>query len=59
VEQPAAALPVGLDTLQALGLALVSPDGLCFYLFEVASVLMLAALVGAVLRCDRGQKVGD
>jgi NADH-quinone oxidoreductase subunit J len=47
VEQPAATLPVGLDTLQALGIALVSPDAYVLP-FEVASVLMLAALVGAV-----------
>jgi NADH-quinone oxidoreductase subunit J len=47
VEQTAAALPVGLDTLQALGIALVSPDAYVLP-FEVASVLMLAALVGAV-----------
>jgi len=47
VDRTAAALPVGLDTVQALGTALVSPDGYVLP-FEVASVLMLAALVGAV-----------
>jgi NADH-quinone oxidoreductase subunit J len=40
-------MPVGLDTVQALGTALVSPDAYVLP-FEVASVLMLAALVGAV-----------
>jgi NADH-quinone oxidoreductase subunit J len=43
----AAALPVGLDTLRSLGTALVSPDAYVLP-FEVASVLLLAALVGAV-----------
>jgi NADH-quinone oxidoreductase subunit J len=40
-------LPVGFDAVTKLGNALVSPDA---YLvpFEVASVLLLAALVGAV-----------
>ena len=47
VDRTAAALPVGLDTVQALGTALVSPNGYVMP-FEVASVLMLAALVGAV-----------
>ena len=47
VDRTAAAMPVGLDTVQALGTALVSPDGYVLP-FEVASVLMLAALVGAV-----------
>jgi NADH-quinone oxidoreductase subunit J len=45
--QKAAALPVGLDTLRSLGNALVSPDAYVLP-FEVASVLLLAALVGAV-----------
>jgi NADH-quinone oxidoreductase subunit J len=47
VERSAAALPDGLDSVLALGTALVSSDA---YLmpFEVASVLLLAALVGAV-----------
>jgi NADH-quinone oxidoreductase subunit J len=43
----ASALPVGLDTLRSLGTALVSPDAYVLP-FEVASVLLLAALVGAV-----------
>jgi NADH-quinone oxidoreductase subunit J len=43
----AAALPVGLDTLRSLGTALVSPDAYVLP-FEVASILLLAALVGAV-----------
>jgi NADH-quinone oxidoreductase subunit J len=47
VNRTAMALPTGLDTVQALGTALVSPDGYVLP-FEVASVLMLAALVGAV-----------
>jgi NADH-quinone oxidoreductase subunit J len=47
VERSAASLPAGLDTVQALGTALVSPDAYVLP-FEVASVLMLAALVGAV-----------
>jgi len=47
VDRSAAALPAGLDTVQALGTALVSPDAYVLP-FEVASVLMLAALVGAV-----------
>lgn len=42
-----AALPQDLDTVQALGLALVSPDAYVLP-FEVASVLLLAALIGAV-----------
>lgn len=42
-----AALPAGLDAVNALGLALVSPDAYVLP-FEVASVLLLAALVGAV-----------
>lgn len=47
LNQGPAAMPVGLDTVQALGTALVSPDAYVLP-FEVASVLMLAALVGAV-----------
>ncbi len=47
VDRTAATMPVGLDTVQALGTALVSPDAYVLP-FEVASVLMLAALVGAV-----------
>ena len=47
VDRTATTLPAGLDTVQALGTALVSPDAYVLP-FEVASVLMLAALVGAV-----------
>jgi NADH-quinone oxidoreductase subunit J len=43
----AAALPSGFDTVGRLGEALVSPDAYVLP-FEVASVLLLAALVGAV-----------
>jgi NADH-quinone oxidoreductase subunit J len=45
--QTGAALPSGIDTLRSLGTALVSPDAYVLP-FEVASVLLLAALVGAV-----------
>ena len=45
--RPATVLPAGLDPVLALGSALVSPDAYVLP-FEVASVLMLAALVGAV-----------
>lgn len=47
VSRSALPLPAGLDTVQALGTALVSADAYVLP-FEVASVLMLAALVGAV-----------
>jgi NADH-quinone oxidoreductase subunit J len=52
LEQPAfnrtaGAIPAGVDTLRSLGTALVSPDAYVLP-FEVASVLLLAALVGAV-----------
>lgn len=43
----AAEMPVGVDTLRNLGIALVSPDAFVLP-FEVASILLLAALVGAV-----------
>lgn len=43
----AAAIPEGVDTLRNLGTALVSPDAFVLP-FEVASILLLAALVGAV-----------
>jgi NADH-quinone oxidoreductase subunit J len=42
-----AVLPVGLDTVLTLGNALVSPDAFVLP-FEVASLLLLAALVGSV-----------
>jgi NADH-quinone oxidoreductase subunit J len=47
VDRVAAALPEGLDSVRALGTALVSPDAYVLP-FEAASVLLLAALVGAV-----------
>jgi NADH-quinone oxidoreductase subunit J len=47
VDRQAAALPTSLDGVKALGTALVSPNAYVLP-FEVASVLMLAALVGAV-----------
>ncbi len=47
VGRTAVALPGGLDTILALGTALVSPDAYVLP-FEVASILLLAALVGAV-----------
>jgi NADH-quinone oxidoreductase subunit J len=47
VNRTAAAIPVGVDTLRNLGTALVSPDAYVLP-FEVASILLLAALVGAV-----------
>jgi NADH-quinone oxidoreductase subunit J len=51
----AAALPEGLDSVRALGHALVSADA---YLlpFEAASVLLLAALVGAVFVATTDRK---
>ncbi len=47
VNRTAAPLPQNVDLLKALGTALVSPDAYVLP-FEVASVLLLAALVGAV-----------
>jgi len=41
-------LPAGVDPLLALGIALVSPDGYVLP-FELASVLLLAALIGAIV----------
>jgi NADH-quinone oxidoreductase subunit J len=43
----AAAIPSGFDAINQLGNALTSPTGYVLP-FEVASVLLLAALVGAV-----------
>jgi NADH-quinone oxidoreductase subunit J len=40
-------IPANVDTLRLLGIALVSPDAFVLP-FEIASVLLLAALVGAV-----------
>jgi NADH-quinone oxidoreductase subunit J len=45
--QTAAAIPSGFDAVSALGEALISPDAFVLP-FEVASVLLVAALVGAV-----------
>lgn len=47
LNRTAAVMPRGLDTIRILGTALVSPDAFVLP-FEVASVLLLAALVGAV-----------
>ena len=47
VDRSADAIPQGVDTVLALGQALVSPDAYVLP-FEVASVLLLAALVGSV-----------
>lgn len=47
IHRTPAALPEDLDTVRALGTALVSPDAYVLP-FEVASILLLAALVGAV-----------
>ena len=43
----AAVFPSGFDAVGQLGKALISPDAFVLP-FEVASVLLLAALVGAV-----------
>jgi NADH-quinone oxidoreductase subunit J len=51
----AAAIPEGVDTLRNLGTALVSPDAFVLP-FEVASILMLAALVGAVYVASGNKK---
>lgn len=47
LSKTAADLPVGFDSVAALGEALVSPDAFVLP-FEVASVLLVAALIGAV-----------
>ncbi len=47
VNRLVSAFPAGFDPLRALGNALVSPDAYVLP-FEVASVLLLAALVGAI-----------
>ena len=51
----AADIPAGVDTLRNLGTALVSPDAFVLP-FEVASVLLLAALVGAVFIASGNKK---
>lgn len=45
---PGAPLAEGADPLRELGVALVSPDGYVLA-FELASVLLLAALIGAIV----------
>jgi NADH-quinone oxidoreductase subunit J len=47
LSKTAAAIPFGFDAVAELGNALVSPDAFVLP-FEVASVLLVAALVGAV-----------
>jgi NADH-quinone oxidoreductase subunit J len=47
LNRTAVAIPTSVDTLRNLGTALVSPDAFVLP-FEVASILLLAALVGAV-----------
>lgn len=47
-QTPLPELPVGVDYIQVLGTALVSPNAYVIP-FEIASVLLLAALVGAVV----------
>ncbi len=47
MSKTAAALPSGFDAMSELGTALVSPNAFVLP-FEIASVLLLAALVGAV-----------
>jgi NADH-quinone oxidoreductase subunit J len=42
------AMPANVDTIKVLGTALVSPNGYVIP-FEIASVLLLAALIGAVV----------
>lgn len=48
LQAPAAPLSDRFDTLRELGVALVSPDAYVLA-FELASVLLLAALIGAVV----------
>jgi NADH-quinone oxidoreductase subunit J len=45
---PLPAMPAGRDMVRELGIALVSPQGYVLP-FEVASVLLLAALIGAIV----------
>lgn len=48
-------IPAGTDTLQMLSFALVSPEAYVLP-FEVASILLLAALVGAVYIASASKK---
>jgi NADH-quinone oxidoreductase subunit J len=41
-------IPANVDTIKMLGTALVSPNGYVIP-FEIASVLLLAALIGSVV----------
>jgi NADH-quinone oxidoreductase subunit J len=45
---PLPELPAGIDPLQELGVALVAPNAFVLP-FELASILLLAALVGAII----------
>jgi NADH-quinone oxidoreductase subunit J len=47
MSRTAAELPLGFDSMSELGTALISPEAFVLP-FEAASVLLLAALVGAV-----------
>lgn len=51
----ATTIPAGVDTLRNLGTALVSPNEYVLP-FEVASILMLAALIGAVYVASSDKK---
>jgi NADH-quinone oxidoreductase subunit J len=55
VDRTPSALPEGIDLLRTLGNALVAPDAYVLP-FEVASILLLAALVGAVYIAGVGKK---
>jgi NADH-quinone oxidoreductase subunit J len=55
VQRTAAAIPAGVDTVKLLGTALVTPNAYVLP-FEVASILLLAALVGAVYIAGVGKK---
>jgi NADH-quinone oxidoreductase subunit J len=48
LSEPAAALNPSIDPLRQLGVALVSPDAYVLP-FELASVLLLAAMIGAIV----------
>jgi NADH-quinone oxidoreductase subunit J len=51
------ALAEDFDGVRSLGMALVTPDSFLFP-FEAASILLLAALVGAVYIASSGEKKG-
>ena len=55
INRGASAMPTGFDPVKALGTALVSQDAYVLP-FEVASVLMLAALIGAVFAATVDKK---